>query len=268
MTFHHDAASDQGPAQEPEGLFRVGAWSSLAGGGAAEILASSGADWLVLDAQHGTYEDASTRAALHAIGTSGLPVYVRVADHSPAGIGRALDGGAAGVIVPLVDTPEQAARVAQAARYPPRGQRSWGPMTALFGRDAPDAPTANAQVMCAVMVETWAGLGAVREIAAVDGVDMIFVGPFDLSLALGVETGELLSDHAADAPLVTIVAACAAAGVRCGAFAGSPERADRLAPFGFSDLAVMTDAALLAAAARSEVERWKGSGHRALSGAY
>lgn len=238
----------------------MGGWSSLAGGGTAEILASSGVDWLVLDAQHGTYEDASTRTTLHAIGASGVPVFVRVADDSSAGIGRALDAGAGGVIVPLIGTPEQAARVAGATRYPPRGHRSWGPITGLFGRDAPDAPTANAQVMCAVMIETRTGLGAVHEIAAVDGVDMVFVGPFDLSLALGIDVDELLRDHTADAPLVTVVAACAAAGLRCGAFAGSPERADRLAGFGFTDLAVMTDAGLLAQAARSEVQRWKGRG--------
>lgn len=237
---------------------QVGAWSTLSGGGTAEILSRSGVAWLALDAQHGLYDQGSIVTTLLALGSVPMPIFVRVADDSAAGIGRALDCGADGVIVPLIAGPEQAAAAAAACRYPPRGVRSWGPITSLLGRSTPDALQANDRVMCAVMVETRAALGCVQQIAATDGVDMIFVGPFDLSLALGRNVDELLADRSIDSPLSMVVAACAAAGIRAGAFAGSPERADRLAELGFTDIAVMTDATLLATAAAAEVERWTG----------
>lgn len=266
MTLHRDNVPDSVPddslASPSRGSgpvsTRIGAWSSLAGGGTAEILARSGPDWLLLDAQHGTYERSSVSATLRELGESPVPVWVRVPDDSAAGIGRVLDAGARGVIVPLVDTPAQAARIAAACRYPPLGVRSWGPTTALLGRPAPDATAANERVFCTVMVETRSALDDVEAIAAVPGVDMVFVGPFDLALALGVGLDDLLADDAPDAPLPSVVRACAAAGVRAGAFAGNHERAVRLAALGFTDVAVMTDAALLAAAAAAEVARWRG----------
>lgn len=235
---------------------RAGAWSTLSGGGTAEILARSGAAWVVLDAQHGSYDQGAVESTLLHLGSSPVPVFVRVADDSAARIGRALDCGAAGVIVPLVDDPVQAAAAARACRYPPAGNRSWGPVTALFGRETPDALQANDMVMCAVMVETRTGIEQVREIAATPGVDMVFVGPFDLSLALGRDVDDLLADDSADSPLATVVQVCAEAGVRAGAFAGTPERADRLAQLGFSDIAVMIDSTLLTTAAAVEAARW------------
>ena len=212
----------------------------------------------MLDAQHGLYDAGSLTSTLLQWGAVDRPAYVRLADQSPAGIGRVLDLGASGVIVPLVDTAEQAAAVAAACRYPPVGVRSWGPMTGLVGRAAPDPEQANASVMCGVMVETAGGIDAVENIAATPGVDMVFVGPFDLSLALGLDIDEMVDDTTSNSPLARIVAACSQAGIRAGVFAGAPERAHRLARFGFSDIVVFTDAALLAAAATAELRRWSG----------
>jgi 4-hydroxy-2-oxoheptanedioate aldolase len=236
---------------------RAGAWSNLSGG-TAELLARSGAAFVVLDAQHGLYDSASLATTLLQWGSLPTPVFVRVADQSPTGIGRVLDLGASGVIVPLVDTVEQAAAVAASCRYPPLGSRSWGPMTGLVGRTTPDPQQADNAVMCAVMVETAGGIGAVQEIAATPGVDMVFVGPFDLSLALGLDVDDMVNDTSPTSPLARIVRACADAGIRAGVFAGAPERAHRLTPFGFSDVVVFTDAALLAEAASGELQRWDG----------
>lgn len=238
---------------------RAGAWSTLTGG-TAELLARSGAAFVVLDAQHGLYDAGSLTATLLQWGSLATPAFVRVADQSPAGIGRVLDLGASGVIVPLVDTVEQAAAVAASCRYPPLGSRSWGPMTGLVGRTAPDPGQANAGVMCAVMVETAGGIDAVQAIAATPGVDMVFVGPFDLSLALGLDVDDMVNDTSPTSPLARIVRACTDAGIRAGVFAGAPERAHRLATFGFSDIVVFTDAALLADAATMEFQRWSGVG--------
>ena len=234
---------------------RPGAWSSLAGG-TAEVLARSGAAWVVLDAQHGRYSQESLTGTLLELGSSPVPVFVRVPDDAAAGIGRVLDCGAAGVIVPLVNGAEQAAAVAAACRYPPPGQRSWGSISGLLGRAAPLAGDANDAVMCAVMVETAAGLDEVEAIAATAGIDMVFVGPFDLSLALGLDVDQLLGNTSGDSPLARVVQACARAGIRAGAFGGSPARARVLAGFGFTDIVVITDAALLADAASAEMGRW------------
>ena len=237
------------------GQVRAGAWSGLTGG-TAEVLAWSGAAFVVLDAQHGLYDAGSLGSTLLQWGSAPVPAFVRVADQGPAGIGRVLDLGASGVIVPLVDTAAQAAAVAASCRYPPLGTRSWGPINGLFGRVTLDAEQANEAVMCAVMVETAGGIAAVEEIAATPGVDMVFVGPFDLSLALGLDVDDLVDDTSATSPLARIVRACADAGIRAGVFAGAPERAHRLASFGFSDIVVLTDAALLADAAATELRRW------------
>lgn len=236
---------------------RAGAWSNLAGG-TAELLARSGAAFVVLDAQHGLYDAGSLATTLLQWGSHSTPAFVRVADQSPAGIGRVLDLGAGGVIVPLVDTVEQAVAAVASCRYPPEGNRSWGPLTGLLGRATPDPGQANAAVLCAVMVETAGGIDAVQGIAATPGVDMVFVGPFDLSLALGLDVDDMVADTSPNSPLARIVRACAAAGIRAGVFAGAPERARRLASFGFSDIVVLTDATLLAGAASAELQRWNG----------
>ncbi|MEW1722045.1 aldolase/citrate lyase family protein [Streptomyces sp. NPDC093109] len=242
MTFHSDTLS-------------LGLWSSLATGQTVRLLAAANPDWLILDAQHGGWGDATLAAELPAL-VGSVPVWVRLADDRAAGIGRALDAGAAGVIVPMVNSAEQAAAVVAACRYPPLGERSWGPMLPSFGRPAPGTAEANETVGCAVMVETPRALADADAIARVPGVDMVFVGPFDLSIALGVPLDDLLGDDAPTAPLPSVVRACRAGGVRAGAFAGDPDRAERLIELGFSDVVIATDAGLLGTAAGAALGRF------------
>ena len=237
----------------------LGLWSSLEAGATARLLAAAKPDWLVLDAQHGGWTDSGISALLPDWGGS-VPVWVRLADDRAAGIGRVLDAGAAGVIVPMVNSVEQAAAAVTACRYPPDGERSWGPMAPLVGRAAPDPKTANRAVGCAVMVETARALADVAAIAAVPGVDMVFVGPFDLGLALGRPVDDLLADDAPTAPLPTVVRACRSAGIRAGGFAGDPARAERLVALGFDDVVVGTDAGLLVGAARTSLGQFRTTG--------
>lgn len=244
MIFHSDATT--------------GLWSSLADPAVVRLLLAADPGWLVLDAQHGTWSDADLLATLPVL-DSPVPVLVRVADDRASGIGRALDAGADGVVVPMVGSAEQAAAVVRACRYPPEGVRSWGPAAPLVARPAPGAVAANRAVRCAVMVETADALAAVGAIAAVPGLDMVFVGPFDLALALGRDVDDLLGDDAPGAPLPTVVAACRAAGVRAGAFAGDRARAGRLAALGFTDVVVATDTGLLLAGARDAVAGREGA---------
>ncbi|TXK19848.1 HpcH/HpaI aldolase/citrate lyase family protein [Homoserinibacter sp. GY 40078] len=235
----------------------LGAWSMLNSAPVASLLAGTNADWTVLDAQHGLFDDRGMVESLALAGAAhpNHPMHVRVAANEPWLIGRALDAGAAGVIVPMVDDEAQAAAAAGACCYPPRGTRSWGPMGAAYGAGAAASPTeVDARIQCAVMVETRTGLGNVDAIAATAGVDMIFLGPFDLSIALGIELPELLGDRSAGNPLDTVVAACREHGIRAGAFAGSAATATALAERGFTHLALAVDTFLIASATTQLVD--------------
>ncbi|MHA7264629.1 HpcH/HpaI aldolase family protein [Arthrobacter sp. TMN-37] len=210
-------------------------------------LARSGFDWLALDAQHGRFDRRSLIDTGRALVGAGTGFAVRVAGADPAGIGLALDAGAATVIVPQVDTAEEARRAIGAGRYPPHGSRSWGPLAPLWGHEAP--PPAAAAPQLAVMIESAAALENVASIAAVPGVDLLFVGPFDLALSLGTTVDALLADDGG--PLAAIAGAAAAAGRAAGIFAGDPGRARILRARGFDRIAVATDAGVIAAGARA-----------------
>jgi 4-hydroxy-2-oxoheptanedioate aldolase len=220
-----------------------GIWAISGDPSAAAQLSTLGFDWLCLDAQHGRFDDASVGATLAARRDDSVPVWVRVLSTDAALIGRALDAGATGVIVPMVNTAEQAAAVVSASKYPPIGVRSWGPFLGAYDRDTALPDAANASTSCAVMIETSEALENVDAIAATPGVDMLFVGPFDLAIALGVPLAELLSDGSA---LRAISDAARGHGVRAGAFAGTPERAAELAAHGYDVIAIATDAELTA----------------------
>lgn len=234
----------------------AGGWSDLGDPAGAEILARAGFDWIVLDQQHGRYTEATMLQTAALVTAAPVDLLVRVTHNGDDVIGRALDAGADGVLVPMIDTPEQAAAVVAAAKFPPTGRRSWGQLLALHGRAVPDAAAANAWVTCAVMVETAAALEAVDAIAATPGVDMLFVGPFDLSLALGMTLEQLLADDRPEAPLRRIVAAASAHGVVAAAFGGTRARADRLAELGFEAVVVASDTRLLLDAAATALDGW------------
>jgi 4-hydroxy-2-oxoheptanedioate aldolase len=225
----------------------IGAWSMLGTPAAASVMARIGADWLVLDAQHGLYDDRSIVESLALLTAAGLAdsVHVRVPHNSASWIGRALDAGAGGVIIPMVQDAAQAKSAADACRYAPTGTRSWGPMAAYWGGAVPTPAESDARVRCAVMVETPEAIAQVEDIAAVPGVDMVFVGPFDLAIALGTTVDALLADTSPESPLDRVVAACEAAGIVPGSFAGSLPVASALVGRGFRAVAVAVDTAIL-----------------------
>ncbi len=227
----------------------TGGWSSL-GPATAEVLTLSGLDWVILDAQHGIFDDRSVVETLHLIPRGRTDVMVRVRRNDEALIGRSLDAGARGVIVPMIETAEDARRASEACRYPPQGNRSWGQFSTSWGIPEVTVEESNRTVVCGVMVENQRGLDNVDAIAAVPGVDMIFVGPFDLSIALGIDIDELLG-RGGDGPLGTIVSACKRHDVIPGIFAGTVERAATLANLGFVAIAAGTDAGLLRSAAEN-----------------
>lgn len=203
-------------------------------------MARSGYDWVCLDSQHGAFTpDSVVSAAVGLCGAVDIPVFVRAAGSGAAEIGRLLDVGVAGVIVPTVESADQAREIVRAVRYPPSGNRSWGPLDALLGRPASAPP------QCHVMVETRAGLDDLDAIARVEGLAGVFVGPFDLSSSLGLPIDDLIAATGRGDPLPRVVAACDAGGVTPGIFAGEAGRAAALQKIGFRMVATGLDAVLL-----------------------
>ncbi|WP_192497043.1 HpcH/HpaI aldolase family protein [Gulosibacter chungangensis] len=218
-----------------------GVWSVSGRFTAVDSVAELGFDWVCLDAQHGRWDDRSIVGSIAGHAGGKIPIFVRVLSSNVALIGRALDAGAAGIIVPMVENAEQAAATVDASRYPPVGKRSWGPIKA-YG-EASQAVGERVEPFLAVMIETATALNAAESIAAVPGVDMLFVGPFDLSLSLGLELDDML--HSDAGPLHDIVAAARAAGRATGAYAGDPARARRLREIGFDLVAATTEPDLM-----------------------
>ncbi len=187
-------------------------WLTMGGSAVAEAAARTRPDALVLDLQHGLYDRPGLEAAVGAV-SAAVPVLVRVAENGAAAIGQALDAGAEGVIVPMVETPAEAAAAVASARFPPVGRRSAGgvrPLADLAGylRGAGAAPAVI------VMVETARGVENAGAIAAVPGVDMVFVGTGDLAISMGVP----VAGPAHEAACAAVLAACRAAGRGCGIF--------------------------------------------------
>ena len=193
-------------------------WLALGSAALAEMAGKAGPDAVVIDLQHGLWDRREFEAA---VGLARVPVLARVAGNDAVSIATGLDAGAAGVIVPLVETAAEAARAVDLSRYPPAGRRSAGgvrPLTAFgaYHRSAADT-------LVVVMVETAAGVAAAAEIAVVPGVDAVFIGTGDLALSLGCAPGDATHGDACAA----VLDACRTAGIPCGAFTGG--RADALA---------------------------------------
>ncbi len=173
-----------------EGQPVVTGWISSGNAYIAEVMAHAGYDALVIDMQHGVGIPFSQAAAcLQAISTTDTVPLVRVPWNRPEFIQYALDGGAYGVIVPLVNSYEEAAEAGQACRYPPLGFRSGGPGRARLYA-GPDYPLhANDEIICLVMIETMTAVERLEEIAKAPGIDGFYVGPSDLALSLGLQPG-------------------------------------------------------------------------------
>lgn len=234
-----------------------GGWCTSPSAVVAEAMASAGFDYVCVDLQHGAVDYADAVHMFQAVEARGAVPIARVPSNDLGTIGKVLDAGALGVVVPLVDDAEQAAAAVAACRYPPRGRRSFGPVrasTVVGSRAVEDLD----RVVVAVMVETREGLAEVDRIAATPGLDAIYVGPSDLSLALGLPPA---FEH--DAPehvdaVRRIREACDAAGVVAGIHCADGAMAARRLAQGFRMTTVATDLALVRSGAAAELARATG----------
>lgn len=192
-----------------------GASCSLGAPMIAEILASAGLDYVYVDQQHGLTSFDTLVTMLRCINRTPTAAIVRVLSNDAGLIGQALDAGADGVIVPMVNSREEAERAAVACRYAPLGVRSFGPMRAglLHGRDP---VAANGRVMCFVMIETAEGVAAADEITSVPGIDGIYIGQADLALSLGLEPLVKVQPGIHEQAVDRIRNACLANGITAG----------------------------------------------------
>ncbi|MEV8518063.1 aldolase/citrate lyase family protein [Dactylosporangium sp. NPDC051484] len=231
-----------------------GAWCSTGSPFVAELMSLQGFHFVGLDAQHGLYGYDSLLTSLMAMARTRCTPIVRMPSSEAAAAGRVLDAGAHGVIFPMIETADDAAAAVAACRIHPAGTRSFGPVRAAqsFGRDPRDVSQGAA---CIIMIETARGIENAEEIAAVEGVDCLYIGPGDLAITLGLPPGldPVPGPHAEAIDHVREVALRRnlAVGIPC----GSAEAALRLAEQGFNFLAVGADTWWLNAQAATEAAR-------------
>jgi 4-hydroxy-2-oxoheptanedioate aldolase len=231
----------------------VGAWLSLNNIHASEMLANAGFDWVVCDMQHGLLEYGDLLRMLPAISTTQTTPFVRVASNNLPEINKALDAGAMGIIVPLVNTPEQCAAAVSACRYPPDGTRSFGPTRAALYGGAGYAAEANGQIACIAMVETQEALDNLDAIVATPGLSAVYVGPSDLALSLGLSPRGDTDDAKHIAAVERIVAACKQAKVPVGLHTGGLAWSKRRLAMGFDFVTLGSDAGFMMQAATADL---------------
>ena len=235
------------------GEVTFGTFLGIAAPVAAEICAASGVDWVLLDLEHGSGGEEQVLSVVPAAASYGVPTLVRAESTARIRTGRLLDLGAAGVMFPRIDGPDDATDAIRHLRYPPDGDRGVATYNRMcrFGLDGDAIVRAKAEVIGIVQIETRSAVESVEAIAALDGVDVLFVGPQDLSYALGVP-----GDRTAPvfvAALDRVLRAARAAGKAAGLLVPDGGSAARLADEGWQFLAVGSDGVLLASAVSTEM---------------
>src|SRR5262249_50123305 len=237
-------------------------WLSIACPFTAEIMAAQGYDALTIDLQHGLvgYEAATTM--LQAMRASGVVPLARVPWLDPGAVMRVLDAGAYGVICPMIGTADEARRLVSCVRYPPPGRGSSGPPRAACSAGADYGSHADDEVLCFAMIETAQGVAHVDEIAAVPGLDGIYIGPSDLTLGLTGKRYPPGLDREEPELIETIqhlLARAHSAGVRAGLHTDAPAYARREGVWGFDLVTIASDVQLLAATAGARIQAFRDS---------
>jgi 2-keto-3-deoxy-L-rhamnonate aldolase RhmA len=231
----------------------IGTFVNLGSPLVTEICAMAGFDWLLVDLEHGAGGEDALVGQVLAAAAHDVPLFVRVESVERIRVGRVLDLGVAGVMVPRIGDASEAAQVVRWARYPPDGERGVATYNRAcgFGTRPEVLLTANADVTVIVQIETRGALSDVEKIAATAGVDALFVGPRDLSAALGVpgDFGAPVYQQA----LELVAAAAADQGIAAGVLAKDREAAERYAASGFGLLAIGSDSTFLMDGARRAV---------------
>ena len=235
-------------------------WLSVGNPFTAEIMAAQGYDLLTVDVQHGALDYSALLPMYQAMRASGVALGARVPWLDPASIMKVLDAGALNVICPMVSTAAQAAEFVSYLRYPPDGQRSFGPTRASYALNGNIAAESNGQIVALAMIETREGFDNLEAIAATPGLDALYIGPADLTLAL--TDGRLPPGFDREEPEMVeairdILETAHKHGKRAALHCGTSDYAAKAIGWGFDLCTVSGDARLLAAAAKSSVGRFR-----------
>ena len=243
-----------------DGESLISSWIGMPEPLVAEMAARSGFDCVTLDMQHGLWGPEGVMRGIGAVALAGRPALVRIPVGDFAMASRALDMGAEAIIAPMVNSVADAKAFVAAVKFPPVGERSWGPnrTLALFGETDGNAylKRANTETLAFAMIETRAALDALDTILAVDGIDAVFVGPSDLSITLSGGAALDQRSAAAEEAVREILAKAHGAGKRAGIFAITAAQAIDYRALGYDLVALGTDSIYLrlgAAALLAEV---------------
>ncbi|KAJ4354497.1 uncharacterized protein N0V89_006234 [Didymosphaeria variabile] len=240
------------PLQQASRIFQAfkkggptfGAWQMLPGTNHSRAIARSGVDWICVDCEHGNIDDGQMHEAINAIASSKVSPLVRIPANEPHYVKRALDAGAHGIVVPLIYTVYDAQELVSSAKFPPQGTRGFGSPFSTQTFNNEDLPTylqnANGALITIVQIETKEALKQVSEIAAVDGVDCLLIGPFDLGNNIGRPILGEMHQELKDA-IENIKEAAHTAGKKVGIYCTSPEDAKDCAQRGFDFISIAND---------------------------
>ena len=239
-----------------------GLWAGIPSALTAELAAAAGYDYVCVDLQHGGSDEATMISMFQATQAGGAAPLARLAWNEPWLIMRALDLGAAGVILPLIDNATEAARAVGACRYPPLGRRSYGPIRAEMVVGSANLDELG-QALCFAMIETRDGLDHLDEIACTPGLDGLYIGPSDLSIALGLSPRGVAADPGEDRQALTAAIdrvrdACAANGLIAGMHCAGGRAAERYAREGFRLITVGVDTSLFRSTISRELSMARG----------
>jgi 2-keto-3-deoxy-L-rhamnonate aldolase RhmA len=238
-----------------DGSLMKGTFLGLGSPLVAEVLALSGFEWLLVDLEHGVRSEEALISQLLAGRAHEVPMFVRVESSQRIRVGHVLDLGADGVMFPRLDTPEEVREAVSHLWYPPKGDRGVAGYNRarLFGADDRETSEVNDSLLGLVQIETLRALENVSSIAAVPGVDVLFVGPSDLSTAMGMP-GQFDAPEFEEA-LVKVVEAARKVNVAAGILTSDPDRVEGLYERGYTFVSVASDSALLRRAALSATSR-------------
>ena len=229
-----------------EGKVTYGCWLSIPSSFSAEVMAHQGYDYVCIDMQHGVIDYQTAVTMLQAISTTPAMPFVRVPWNEPGIIGKMLDAGAYGVVIPMVNSRAEAEAAVGACRYAPQGYRSFGPIRAAYYGGSDYATQANDEIACIPMIETVRAISQIDEILSVPGIDAVYVGPADLSLTLGLPPRMDNTDASFEEARMTIVNACKKHNVIAGIHANA-QIASRHAEAGYQMITISSDTGALAA---------------------
>ena len=239
----------------------LGTQAALLDPAVMEIFGAAGFDFIAIDTEHAGHSPVTVRAMLQAAAGTAAVAIVRLLRLNPGEIGRLLDLGAAGVLCPFVNSAAEASELVEACRYPPLGARSWGPRRAAgYGIENGDYETlALESVICLAMIETAEAVANIEEIASVDGLTGVIVGPIDLSISLGARQ-DYDSERYVDA-VARVREACRTASLPMGVGAAGLDQAEQFVHPGDQLLLVGGDDLAVAAAAQEIVARMRPGEH-------